>query len=300
MMMLRYIRRLAIAVLVWIVCLIPTLAEAATPSPFPKPSGYISDYAHMITDGVKGELDEFISTIEASTGAQIAVVTIPTLSGEDIESVATRLFAQWGIGQSKNDTGVLLLISRDDRKIRIETGYGVEPLIPDAVAGDIIRNDIAPYFKADNYDEGIAAAVRSIAKRLSGDSTTLQGPPKKSNDFDIFSTLIGIGVLLSYLGAFLGRTKAIWPGGAIGAVTGLVVGLLGSGLLLTGLALGIGLGILGFIIDAIVSSNYQYRKSHGLSTDFWHSGGGFSHRSGGGFGGFGGGRSGGGGASGGW
>ncbi|HQM16139.1 MAG TPA: TPM domain-containing protein, partial [Candidatus Woesebacteria bacterium] len=108
--------------------------------------GLVNDYAQVLSDEVENSLETRLQD-EASkeNGAELAVVTLPSLDGEEIESVALAYFDTWKIGKAKQDNGVLLLIAISDREIRIQTGYGVEPIIPDGVAGRIIRNDIVPY-----------------------------------------------------------------------------------------------------------------------------------------------------------
>ena len=108
------------------------------------PSGYVNDYANIIDENSKQQLEKELQLFAASTTNEITVVTIPSLDGDTIEHYATKLFESWKIGNAKNDNGVLLLISRDDRKLRIEVGYGLEGALPDILAQDIINNQITP------------------------------------------------------------------------------------------------------------------------------------------------------------
>ncbi|MBI5199653.1 MAG: TPM domain-containing protein [Nitrospirae bacterium] len=233
---------------------------------FPESVGYVNDFAKVIDTEWKGKIDSLIKELEAKTTAEIAVVTIDNLSPySTIEEYAEALFSEWKIGKAKEDNGVLILVSIKERKIRIETGYGIEPIIPDGVAGEIIRNEIAPSFKGGRYGEGLYRGTYAIAERIAKKKgITLEGrPPIRSEKIRVPNTgypiekvfpiifLIVFLIVFStifHLLHYKGRGRKRWSSGMFGGSFG------GS------------------------------------------SGGGFS----GGFGGFGGGSSGGGGASGDW
>lgn len=133
---------------------------------YPSPTGYVTDAAGLLDPASRQQLEQQLSEFEKRTTYEIAVVTIPSLEGETIESYAVELFRRWGIGKKWKDNGVLLLIAAQDRKIRIEVGYGLEALIPDAAAGSIIRSDLTPAFRQSRYAEGIHAAADSLMARL--------------------------------------------------------------------------------------------------------------------------------------
>lgn len=105
-----------------------------------------------------------IREAERKTTAEIAVATVPSLDGLSVEEYATRLFAEWGVGKKGADNGVLILVAPSERAMRIEVGYGLEPILPDALAGDIIRNDALPAFRSGDYPVGILASVRRVAE----------------------------------------------------------------------------------------------------------------------------------------
>ena len=102
-----------------------------------KPDGYVSDFSRVLDAGAKQELEKYCARVEAATGAQIALVTIPTLGGEPVEDVANAIFRKWGIGKKRKDEGILLLLVTRDRLSRLEVGYGLEPILPDGLAGSI-------------------------------------------------------------------------------------------------------------------------------------------------------------------
>lgn len=271
---------------------------------YPVPGSYVNDFGNLYSTRFKSDLESNLSDFEKSTGSEIAVVTVKSLEGTDIETYAVELFGKWKIGKKGRDNGLLLLISKDDRKIRIEVGYGLEQYITDGRAGEIIRNQISPEFKKENYEGGTFAAVEKIQKYISDKDITQAPSPSGSGDTDVwFIIVIAIFyILATYLAGYLGRTKEIWPGGLIGGILGGIGGYIGAaviGLILFGAIFG-GLGLL---FDYILTKNYEKRKKLGLPTGFFHTWGGFSgggRSGGGGFGGFGGGSSGGGGASSGW
>lgn len=293
------------SILLSVFCFLFFVVSASAVS-FPKPTGYVNDFAGLYSTGFKNDLENDLSNFEKANGAEIAVATVKSLEGNDIEGYAVELFEDWKIGKKGKDNGLLLLISKDDRKIRIEVGYGLEPYITDGRAGEIIRNLMSPEFKKENYESGTMFAVTQLKKYISDKDIAPMESAGQSVSNDAWGEVFGLGIvviyiLATYLASFLGRTKEIWPGGAIGAVLGGIGGLFFAAFI--GLLLGVVfLGGLGLLLDFILTKNYQRRKAKGLPTGFFHTWGGFSGGGGssGGFGGFGGGSSGGGGGSGGW
>jgi uncharacterized protein len=267
------------------------------------PTGYVNDFARVLSAGEVSSLNAELSAFEASTSNQIAVVTIPSMQGDYIENFAVKLFEEWGIGKKDKDNGVLLLLSVEERKLRIEVGYGLEGSLPDSLAQRIINDDIVPELKAGDYDAAVEAGARSIMAATQGEYEG-GGNPLGGMDAGSFLTLFIFLplVVFTWLAAILARSKSWWAGGAIGTLAGLGIGsYFAAGVLITA-ASGLGLGFLGLIFDYIVSNAYTGAKLSSGKIPWWAGGGGFGggHSSGGGFGGFGGGSSGGGGASGGW
>ena len=104
-----------------------------------KPQGYVSDFANVIDPASKSQLEAYCATVEGSTGAQMALVTIATLEGEPIEDVSNTIYRAWGVGQKGTNEGALLLLVINDRRNRLEVGYGLEPIVPDGFAGSVLR-----------------------------------------------------------------------------------------------------------------------------------------------------------------
>lgn len=130
-----------------------------------RPEGYVSDFARVIDAQSKAELEQYCARVEKLTGAQIALVTIPTLEGEPIEDVANTIFRAWGVGQKGNNEGILLLLATGDRRHRLEVGYGLEPFIPDGFAGGILR-EMRPALRQGRFGEALRAAAQTIGSRI--------------------------------------------------------------------------------------------------------------------------------------
>lgn len=145
-----------------IFALIVVLAPAIALAAYPQPKGYVNDFAGVLTEGTRSNLEGLLTSFEKSTGTEVAVVTLPSLNEEPIENVAVDLFQQWGIGKKSRDNGVLFLIAPAERKMRIEVGYGLEGAINDALAGRILDQAVLPRFSDGDMSGGIAAGTLSI------------------------------------------------------------------------------------------------------------------------------------------
>ena len=133
---------------------------------FPKLTGRVVDTANLLSPEQEKAIDAKLAALEQQSQRQLVVVTIADLGGYDIADYGFRLGDHWGIGDKERDDGALLIVAPNERKMRIEVGYGLEGVLPDVLAGRIIRNDIVPRFKANDYPGGIAAGVDAIAKQL--------------------------------------------------------------------------------------------------------------------------------------
>ena len=136
-------------------------ADAAVP-PRPAQREYVVDAAGMVRPGDAERIRQIGAELREKTKAELVVVTVDTLDGTDIESYANELFRSWGIGDAKQSNGVLLLIAKDDRKFRIEVGYGLEGEITDGRAGEIL-DKMKPYFRDEKYSEGVLNAYQKLA-----------------------------------------------------------------------------------------------------------------------------------------
>jgi uncharacterized protein len=267
---------LAVASLFWAPAALAKIPE--------RPVGPVYDGASIIPDDVETEIDAKLRTLSKDTGKTLVVATVPSLDGQEIEEYAVELFEKWGIADKELDEGALILIAPNERRTRIEVGLGSEGILPDALAGRIIEQQMIPQFKAGNYGGGIAAAADTVAQQLKREPTEAKAVAAAAERAKRQNSRSGndgeFGAVLFWLFVFFF-----------------------------------------FILPIITSMHRQGRKYRGKRRDdddddddnwggpviIWGGGSGFGGSSsgsswggGGGFGGFGGGMSGGGGASGGW
>lgn len=282
-----------------LVALIIAGVALATPafaaSPLPQPTGYVNDYAGVLSAETRASLESELAAFNASTTNEVAVVTVPSMNGDYIEHYAVTVFKDWGIGTKKNNNGVLLLVAKEERKIRIEVGYGLEGALPDSVAQSIINNDITPALKNGDYDTGLTQGARTIMAATRGEYTASE----TQNAFDPIPFIFFGFIALQWLAAILARSKSVWLGGLIGLGAGIALSSIFGWWVFNGVLTTVLLVGLGTAFDMAVSAAYQGARASGVTPPWWTGGsGGFGSGSGGGFGGFGGGSSGGGGASG--
>ncbi|MCE5276704.1 MAG: TPM domain-containing protein [Planctomycetaceae bacterium] len=270
---------------------VPARADAP---PLGSPQGFVNDRAGVLTAEQRSALEQKLrGYADGEPFVQIVVLTVETLGGEPVEDYAQKVFDTWKIGQKGKDNGVLLLIAVKDRKLRIHSGYGVEGKLTDGTAGDIIRYEITPAFKNNDYAAGINAGCEAIAKVLTGE---FDASSRWQRDFDNLSEgRFFLGAIVAMIGG--GVAGLIWKKHKIGGLLGLIVAIGAIGLLIWSCIAAF------FWLFAIIAFMKGLGAGGGRSGGFfggsgggWSSGGG----GGGGFGGFGGGSSGGGGASGSW
>lgn len=285
--------------LIWILLLSLTLATQALAVDLPPLKGHVNDYAGMLTPERAASLEKALLDFERSDSTQIVVLTLPDLGGEDIESYSIRVAEAWKIGQQGVDNGVILLIAKAERKVRIEVGRGLEGKLTDLVSGRIIRGEISPRFKAGDYDGGIVAGVTAIAAVVKGEYTATPRDLRqgKKGAPPLYTLLVFLAVAAVFLGSF-----SKFLSGAVGAVGLPVI----AWLTFPGLALAVvaGLVVGGFVFGFLLPLLFGGGGGGGRGGGFFGGPfiGGGSFGGGGGFGGFsgGGGGFGGGGASGDW
>jgi uncharacterized protein len=247
-------------------CLALLLILVATPAqadqPIPKPRGLVNDFANVIPSAYEQKIAVITQELLQKTGVPVVVVTMPDIGDAEYNDYANRLYSAWGIGKKGEDKGVLIFVTIKERKMRIETGYGVEGILPDGLVGEIRDNYITPYLKQNKFGEGLLNGTIAVAQVIAkGSGVELTGQPpvrvskKRKSGYSLFPLIF---IILIFI--FASRRRG------------------GSWLLFPLLLMGMGGG-----------GRYG---SGGFGGSF----GGF----GGGFGGFGGGMSGGGGAGGGF
>lgn len=163
-------------------------------------AGRVNDAAHMLSSSTIEELEAMLKAHEDSTSNQVVVLTIPGLQGEALEDYSMRVVETWKIGQANNDNGVLLLIARDDRKMRIEVGSGLEGDLPDITCGRIIRHEITPRFRDGDFDGGVRAGVHAILAAIQGAYSASE--TQASSDKGWVGRLMMMGIFTIVVGLF--------------------------------------------------------------------------------------------------
>lgn len=197
--------------------LLASICVAAQP-PIPEVWGTrIHDEAHILSAQFVNDLEQRLKFDEDSTSNQIGILIIETLEDYPIEMYTLSVAEKWKLGQADKDNGVLLFIAVKDRKIRIETGEGVEGALPDALANQIIRNEIAPYFRQDNYEQGILAGVAAIQGAIAGEYRAEQQPTrrgKRGGSIIPFLIILFVIIIISRMrGGGRGGRRGGWSAG---------------------------------------------------------------------------------------
>ncbi|MGB5231580.1 MAG: TPM domain-containing protein [Desulfoprunum sp.] len=263
----------------------------------PPLEGRVNDYAAMLAPATVDQLERSLAAFEQEQSTQIVVLTVASLSGDSLEDFSLRVAESWKIGRKGLDNGALLLIARDDRKIRIEVGYGLEGRLTDLAAGRIIRDVITPQFRNGSFDQGVINGVTVMMAAVKGEFSAEQIAAHRGDDqVDFESLLVPFLVGLFFISRIVGRNRMVTA--SLGGIAAPALGFLAFGARWLMLAALIPIGfVAGLLIAAVAGSAASGRTGRGT----W-SGGGFGGSSGGFGGGFsgGGGGFGGGGASGGW
>ena len=152
--------------LTYLFLLLPLHASALG---IPKLQGYVNDYANMISGSSRAKLEEELKSFEQSDSTQLVILTLPSLEGETVEDYSIKVVEAWKLGQARKDNGILFLVSKDDRQMRIEVGRGLEGRLTDLMAGRIIDLVIKPRFKRGDFDGGVTAGVASLIDATRGE-----------------------------------------------------------------------------------------------------------------------------------
>jgi uncharacterized protein len=197
-------------VLLALVAVLLALPVALAALEVPYLSGRVVDEADLLDGATEERLITSLEQIERQTGAQVVVLTVPTLEGEVLEDYSLRVAETWGLGRADLDDGLLVLVSRDDRKIRLEVGYGLEANVPDILARRIIDERMVPRFREGDFGGGIEAAVETLGGLIEGNPDAMPPPPPRNNP-NTENPLALIFVFLPFLGmALMGRGPNGW------------------------------------------------------------------------------------------
>lgn len=254
-----------------------------------RPTGYVNDTIGLLTGQTKASLEATLADFEKTTSNQVVVAIFNSLDGQSLEDFSIRLAEKWKIGQKDKNNGVILLIFKEDRKVRIEVGYGLEGALPDALCSQIIRNEFVPAFRAGDFDGGVQKAVSAIIGATRGEYKAKRSGGELSDSgkgfFNIALLLFivfWVAPVFAYLGVIIVCMFMLgFPAGLIIAIPIILIME----------------AMRRFMLSNTLGSTISSHSGWGGSS--WGSGGGFSG-GGGGFGGGGGGGFGGGGSSGGW
>ena len=190
----------------------------------PALTGRVVDAGNVLSPDEESRLTDRLETLERETSTQIVIATIPTLLGGSIEDYTFRLAESWQIGQSELDNGVVILVAVQDRRVRIEVGYGLEPVIPDGLAGRIIREPITPTFRRGDYYGGLNAAVEGLELAARKEYPT--APPQAQSRRARPQSRPGVGfgglVVTFLLSGIIGNAMGAFAAALLGAFCGLV------------------------------------------------------------------------------
>ena len=200
-----------------------------------RPTADVNDFAALLSPTEKTALEQRCRQLRERTGAQLAVVTLKSLRGGQIDDFANKLFARWGIGQKEQKNGLLLLVAMDEHKSRVEVGYGLEPIIPDVLAGRILDHQLRPRFRQQQYAEGLSAAVNALCELVErgepADRAALKAQENNANDGTFLAIVFLTGfVMVGSLIAGIGLGSRIPP-------------ILLFGLVFAGLPMAIGMAV---------------------------------------------------------
>ncbi|PKH19774.1 methanol dehydrogenase [Pseudomonas sp. 43NM1] len=223
----------ALVLMLWVVAV-----TAQAELKFPPLTGRVVDNAQMIEPTVREQLTQQLQAHEASTGEQLVVVTLADLQGTDIADFGYQLGRAWGIGQKDKNNGALLIVARDERKLRIEVGYGLEDRLTDAQSSVIINQVITPAFKTGNFSKGISDGVAAMLVVLGGNpldepSTVYESSGSEESDFisrhpGLFIFLVMLFIVTVFICQMLGILPA-GRGGSGGSSGGFGGGGFGGG-----------------------------------------------------------------------
>lgn len=185
-----------IKVVIYLLLLVPSIAMAQDIPKRPNPPRLVNDLANVLSPEQENSLEQKLVAYDDSTSNQVAVVLVETLNDYPIEEYSLKLFRDWQIGNKTTNNGVLIIAAINDRKIRIEVGYGLEGAIPDITANQIITNDIAPSFRNESYYEGIDKATTSIIAAAAGEYTAPENYNRRGQQGRKFPLGVIIAILI--------------------------------------------------------------------------------------------------------
>jgi len=193
------------------------LASPAAALDVPPLRSHVTDLAGMISPQVKLRLEQALGEFERSDSTQIAILTIPSLEGENLETFSLKVATTWGLGQKPQDNGALLLVARDERRIRIEVGYGLEGRLTDLLTGRIIDHEMTPRFKSGDFDGGFLAGTAAMIEAVRGEYKATSRKKNQRPPWGLIALILFLGPGLRLLGGGRNisshRRGGFWLGG---------------------------------------------------------------------------------------
>ncbi len=186
----------ALLAVVWLAAVAPALAQSGPT--YPPLNGRVIDHGDLVSDAKELELAARLEALERDTTDQVVVVTVADLQGYEIEEYGYQLGRAWGIGQAEKSNGVLLIVAPNERKVRIEVGYGLEPVLTDALSALIIQNEILPSFREGHFERGIEQGVAAIDSQLRLDPAEAQARAAAA-ERPRSEAPIGVGVVIAVI-----------------------------------------------------------------------------------------------------
>jgi uncharacterized protein len=191
--------------------LLVIIASTGWSATVPPLRGRINDYAQILSQDVARNLEVQLDQFEKQTGHQVALLTIPGLAGEDIEGFSIRVAESWKIGQKGFDNGVIFVVAPQDRQLRLEVGYGLEGVLPDAVASQIIREIVVPRFRDGDFEGGISSGIDAVLKTIRGEPLPEAARQQSRRNNPALGLTLPLILFLLFLAGALSRRRG--PGG---------------------------------------------------------------------------------------
>jgi uncharacterized protein len=201
------------------VSLLLVISGAGASLPAPRLTGYVNDYAEILSAGERASIQATLQNFEARTGNQVVVLTVPSLEGDSLEAFSIRVAEAWKIGKKGQDNGVIFLVAPRDRKVRIEVGYGLEGVLTDAECDRIIRRQVVPRFQQGDYYAGISEGLTGVLSVIQGTSEAPASSPESRPGMGGRTRASGFLIFMLFVFVFLTRLGRLFvPLGLLGGM----------------------------------------------------------------------------------
>jgi uncharacterized protein len=262
----------AVVLLFWV--FVSGITLAADEVAIPPLTAQVTDLTGTLSQDQQAQLKGALAQIEAAKGTQVAIVMLPTTQPETIEQFGIRLADAWKVGRKGADDGVIVIVAKNDRRMRIEVGYGLEGAIPDAIAKRIVSDVMAPRFKQGDFYGGLQGAVEAIGKTINGEALPEPRQRRGANDLDLFGNFLPMAMIFVFV---IGGVLRALLGRAAGASVGGAIAFFGAWLLIGSLFAAIVVALITFVFTlAGGGRSFGMGGMGGFGGGFGGGGGGFS------------------------